>query len=341
MMICCFLHFASSSLHRSSEMKKSSIVASLFLLAFCGWWVSRGTTEPQPAETETVTAPTPAPERPLADFRFGRPRVLAEHPTEGEVATFRTVLERAVSRAHIVSKTRVGLTSGGVIAKIHAAQAIIDSVEVQDSWSWHEVQAVVRGIGTTYPLVEFAHDEVYPGLFARYVSYEECFVIASAEFSRLSVEEVAETLVHEATHAVFGRHWKNESGFTRDELVLLEMRCAELSAPLRIMNEGLAWSNQAAWHRWRHQGHILASVYPDVDRMLHEASDFAHVRPFAQELVAYTLNMERHGTNARADHDRCCLPLVAVRGPHAGEWFSPADLNPGFALPLFRAAFGP
>jgi hypothetical protein len=46
-------------------------------------------------------------------------------------------------------------------------------------------------------------------------------------------------------------------------------------------------------------------------------------------------------SDARPDRDWHCLPLVAVRGPHASNWFSPADLNPSFALPLFRAAFGP
>lgn len=329
----------------NANIRKFGLGLFVMVVAWAGWCLLNASPKNQPAPMES--AATPIEERPLTDYRFGRPRVLAERPTDHEIANFRTLIETAVADSRVELRTRAALSDSLVQAKIRAAQSIIEGIqEVPGGWNWYAVQEVIRGIGTTYPMFEFMPDERHDLLLGRYEQYTRSFLFNAVQIGRASVAEVAENLVHEATHAVFGHRLDRESGFNRDEQVWLEMRCSELRTPFRILNEGLAWSNQAVWHKLRHQGRISRSSHPDTDRMLQEANDATLNIPgaidhFAQELITYSEHVERNTRNRHPERDRRCLPLVALRGPHAGEWFSPADLNPSFALPLFRAAFGP
>lgn len=329
----------------NTNIRKFGLALFLIIAALAGWCLLNASSKNPPRSREPAS--TPIAERPLTDYRFGRPRVLAERPADHEVANFRTLIETAIADVRVTPRMRLELTDTLALAKIRAAQSVIEGVpDVPGAWNWYAVQEVIRGIGTTYPAFEFMPDERYDLRLGRYEQYSRSFIFNAVQIGRISVAEVAQNLVHEATHTVFAHRLDRESGFSRDEQAWLEMRCSELRSPFRILNEGLAWSNEAIWHKLRHQGRISPSAHPDLDRMLREASDATMNVPgaidrFAQELVAYSEHVERNTRDRHPERDRRCLPLVALRGPHAGEWFSPADINPSFALPLFRAAFGP
>lgn len=306
-----------------------------------GWLVRKLCSTPDEPIFGSPTTPTTPTVESLEEYRFGFRRPVMQNPSVDHVRRERADLIERANRMRIVPSDALPMTNTVIWERIRRAQEIIATAHVPTGfWEWDAVKQTVLAIGTRYPIVQApSSTDTRRQQSMAYVSFLQTFKLWPETVLQLSVEDLTEILLHEATHAVYAQQFAGVSGFSARQEQYLLANCSDVRVVMGMLSEGLAWRNEALW-RVERQGDIAMPAHPYADHILRAALDsyrdptHANGR-YGRALYSYMDNQElQYGSRARGG-GRACLPLVSMREI---AWFSPADVFPTFALPLYQAA---
>jgi hypothetical protein len=148
------------------------------------------------------------------------------------------------------------------------------------------------------------------------------------------------TLVHEATHVVFTRKYLALAGFEPRELMLLEQGCSDIAIAMHVVNEAMAYRNEALWYEGQAGGKP-----PDTERKARvyamaldaERGDESKIMTFARYLQNYAEAVMGPGLRRSAPKRVDCGPPIAFRGKRQGNVVLPSDPAPAILVPFLDA----
>jgi hypothetical protein len=230
-----------------------------------------------------------------------------------------------------------------------AGRAAVEGVWPREIWRGDEVRSVVSELVDGRPV--FVHDDatvhVDPKLMGpaltigfAYHPITDQFSCAEEAILGWSERALRATLVHEATHLVFTREYLALSGLERRELMVLEKGCSDIALALRVLNEAIAYRNEALWHAAQ-PGEGPADT---PRKAMVYAMALAAERRDKAKLVEYVGFLRNYAEAAlppplRRDAPKRldCGPPAVLRGKSRGKVVRPSDPAPEILVPFLEA----
>lgn len=251
--------------------------------------------------------------------------------------TYTEGLKMADRVFHFSNPTLELLEDPAAIARIHEAQQLIAerTVPPRGVWRWRDMQQVVAGIGTRYPIVHAPGAIASRNAVMGWEDQQHALVVFDGwNPAEIDPVNLAELMVHEATHEIVGRAITRESGFTTDELFKIQIVCEDVTTMLNFVTEALAYTNEAGWALTNPGG--PSSYGATMETVLLAAAgryDFEGSQlQFAQVVMDYARreSEDQHREwYARVDSYRVmdCGPIPVLNGSARGKYFLPSDIS--------------
>jgi hypothetical protein len=280
------------------------------------------TAEPVPQVVET----SPTPLRP-SWMRFNQP------VTERHLATYR-YLAREAHRLPIRPFSQ-SLTAVAERDRIIAACARVQRVlMVANAWEWNAVREVVGQIGRSISLVQSIEQPGEPrGMIMSWVQAANVFTFWPRAIREATEYDLETTVVHEATHAVFGARLSAFTGYDHLELAAIGDACRDVGGQMSLADETNAILNETAY------GYRAGTSPADRDSGMHDLpitmgfaakvlqGDMSALRDFMTDMMRYIAATRYHNAVNPIGSMRC-WPSVSIRGQNAGKLFLASDVAP-------------
>ena len=270
----------------------------------------------------------PAPMVPIVSLRLGLP---SDADLDELRANSEAMFDVLVPRVEELPMQEPGaqLEDASLIDHIHRARAIIASEpELPGAWGWAEVQRAVEDIGEFYPLTFRTND--LNATIAFQFDYVNRVLAVFPFAAHYDAEELAEVVVHEATHIVQYQRLM-AYGLRREELLALSIVCQDFAEPFRWMMEGLAHLNEGLWAH--HRDRMPVSEVSEAAFRARDLRNERAARAFIRSLDWYVTEAQR--IDESGVNRLMCGHVFIEHAPHQGEWFDPTFLSHDFIEPLW------
>ena len=268
---------------------------------------------------------------------------LTPRPAPEEIAACEYAMETLAISYHLTNSELVPVTDPNILRNLAEAQALIAlRHHVTEGWRWRDVQTIVAGIGTTYPVVHATGQALERNAIMGWDGQRHVlYVYPNWPPDEIDPINLAEIIVHEATHELVERSVLDGSAFDADELFRMQIACHDVAVMMSFVTESLAFTNEAAWAVSNPGG--PSSYGPTMQTTMLAAASRRGLgdarRQFAEAMMAYAIDEARDQhresvSDPRLQREVSCGPPPVLHGARRGEYFLPSDIAPTLIVPL-------